>query len=323
MGAPRRRRVQSRTANKTIKGFLHMWFRNLRLYRLPAGWDIDADALEQMLAARPLTHCGSMDMVSRGWVYPHHEGQFVHRVNRQWLLALGVEQKLLPAGVVRQAAAERAAKIEAEQGRKVGRKELRDLRERVTEEFMPRAFSQRRTSWCWIDPVNGWLVLDAGSDARADEVIEALQHTISDLALRPLQTEVSPTSAMTDWLAAGEPPAGFSIDDDLELRSAAQAQAAIRYVRHALEGGEIRKHISAGKIATRLGMTWSDKISFVLTEKLQIKRLAFLDILKEEAEQNAETADEQFDVDFALMAGELARLLADLVVALGGETKPT
>ncbi|MGE5465971.1 MAG: recombination-associated protein RdgC [Ignavibacteria bacterium] len=299
-----------------------MWFRNLRIYRLPKDWDTDADALEQMLAARPLTHCGAMDMVSRGWVYPHEEGQFVHRVNRQWLLALGVEQKLLPAGVVRQAAAERAAKIEAEQGRKVGRKELRDLRERITEEFMPRAFSQRRTSWCWIDPVNGWLVLDAGSDARADEVLEVLQQTVSGIALRPLQTQVSPTSAMTDWLAAGEAPAGFTVDDDLELRSAAEAHASIRYVRHALEGGEIRTHIASGKIATRLGLTWSDRISFVLTEKLQIKRLAFLDILKEQAEQGAEDPNEQFDVDFALMAGELARLLSDLVVALGGELKP-
>lgn len=300
-----------------------MWFRNLRIYRLPAGWDIDADALEKMLAAHPLTRCGSMDMTSRGWVYPHQEGMFVHRVNRQWLLALGVEQKLLPAGVVRQAAAERAANIEAEQGRKVGRKELRDLRERITEEFMPRAFSQRRTSWCWIDPVNGWLALDAGSDARADEILEVLQQTVSGIALRPLQTQVSPTSAMTDWLAGGDAPAGFSIDDDLELRSAAEAHSAIRYVRHALEGGEIRKHIESGKIATRLAMTWNDRISFVLTDKLQVKRLAFLDILKEEAEQNAETADEQFDIDFALMAGELAHLLADLVVALGGELKPT
>jgi recombination associated protein RdgC len=262
-------------------------------------------------------------MASRGWVFPRQEGAFVHAVNRQWLIALGVEQKLLPTTVIRQTAQERAAVIEAEQGRKVGRKELRDLRERVMEEFMPRAFTQRRTTWCWIDPVHGWLVLDAGSDARADEAIEVLQQTISGLALRPLQTEVSATSAMTDWLSADEAPAGFSIDEDLELRSAAHAQAAIRYVRHALESGEIRKHISSGKIATKLGMTWNDRISFVLTEKGQIKRLAFLDILKEEAEQNAETADEQFDVDFALMAGELVRMVADLVVALGGEMKPT
>lgn len=299
-----------------------MWFRNLRLYRLPRDWDIDSAQLEKALANLPLNHCGGLDMVSRGWVYGRDEGEFVHVVNRHWLLALGVEQKLLPTSVVRQEAQERAAHIEAEQGRKVGRKELRDLRDRVTEELLPRAFTRRRTTWCWIDPTGGWLVIDAGSDGRAYEFLEVLQKSLAGIALRPLQTQVSPASAMTGWLAEGDAPAGFTIDQDLELRSAAEGQAAIRYVRHALEGEEIRQHIAGGKIATKLAMTWNDRVSFVLTDKLQIKRLAFLDILREQAEQDAATADEQFDVDFALMSGELARMLADLVIALGGELKP-
>lgn len=299
-----------------------MWFRNLRIYRLPQDWDLDLAGLGAALAKQPLTRCGNFDMVSHGWVYPCQDGEFVHAVNRQWLIALGVEHKLLPTSVVRQAALERAAQIEAEQGRSVGRKELRELRERVTEEFLPRAFSSRRTTWCWIDPVGGWLVIDAGSDARAEEFLEVLQKSVDGIALRPLQTEVSPASAMTDWLAAGDPPAGFSIDQDLELRSAGEGQAAIRYVHHALEGEEIRAHVASGKIATRLGLTWNDRVSFMLTEKLQLRRLGFLDILKNEADQEGQSAAEQFDTDFALMTGELTRLMADLAVALGGELKP-
>lgn len=296
-----------------------MWFRNLRIFRLSPDWNIDAAGLAEALAKLPLAHCGNFDMVSRGWVYPRHEGEFVHGVNRHWLLALGVEQKLLPTTVVRQAAQERATKIEAEQNRKVGRKELRELRERVTDEYLPRAFATRRTTWAWIDPAGRWLVMDAGSDARADEFLEVLQRSVEGIGLRPLQTQVSPVAAMTDWLAGGDAPVGFSIDRDLELRSAVEGQAAIRYVRHSLDGEDIRAHIAGGKIVGRLGLTWNDRVSFVLTEKLQLKRLGFLDILKEEAEQSAETADEQFDVDFAIMTGELSQLLGDLVVALGGE----
>jgi len=297
-----------------------MWFRNLRIYRLSRDWDMDAVRLAKELSAHPLVRCGSQDMVSRGWVYPRYDGEFVHAVNRCWLLALGVEQKLLPASVVREATQERATKIEAEQGRKVGRKELRDLRDHVTQELMPRAFTRRRTTWCWIDPAHGWLVLDAGSDAKAEEFIEVLSRALPGMPLRPLNTQLSPTTAMTDWLAGGEAPAGFTIDQDLELRSAAQANATIRYAHHALEGEEIRAHIASGKIATKLGMTWADRVSFVLTEKLQIKRLGFLDIIREQAE-NAENADEQFDLDFTLMSGEVARLLDDLLPALGGEAK--
>ncbi len=45
--------------------------------------------------------------------------------------------------------------------------------------------------------------------------------------------------------------------------------------------------------------------------------MAFLDILKENTEQG-DNADEQFDIDFALMTGEVAKLLVDVVEALGG-----
>jgi len=295
-----------------------MWFRNLRLYRLSPSWDMDATRLNALLAAHPLARCGSQDMVSRGWVFPRYEGEFVHAANRCWLLALGVEQKLLPAAVVREATNERAAKIEAEQGRKVGRKEMRDLREHVTQELLPRAFTRRRTSWGWIDPVSGWLVLDAGSDSKAEEFVEALLKCVPGMPLRPLSTLLSPGAAMTGWLADGEPPDGFGIDDELELRPPTPANAAIRYVHLGLEGAEIRAHIAAGKTATRLGMTWRERVSFVLTDKLQLKRLGFLDIVREQA-ADAHNADEQFDIDFTLMSGEVARLLGDLVPALGGE----
>lgn len=298
-----------------------MWFRNLRIYRLQRKLDLDLAQLDALLAKRPLARCGSFEMATRGWVFPRQEGAFVHAVNRQWLLALGVEQKLLPATVIRQTAQERAALIESEQGRKVGRKEMRDIAERVSEELMPKAFTRRRTTWAWLDPQHGWLVVDAGSDARADEFMEVLLATLDDIAPRILQTQVSPQTAMTGWLASADAPAGFSIDSDLELRSASESQAAIRYVHHALAGPEIADHIAAGKIATKLGMTWNDRVSFVLTDKLHLKRLAFLDIIREQAEAT-DNAEERFDADFALMAGELAKLFDDLLVALGGELKP-
>lgn len=297
-----------------------MWFRNLRIYRLSADWRKDPNKLNDLLAQHPLTPCGSLAMKSSGWVAPK-AGAFVHAVNKQWLIALGVEQKLLPMSIIRQVTQERVALMEAEQDRTVGRKEVRDLRENVTLELLPRAFTHRRITLAWIDPVNGWLVLDAASDAKADEFMESLLKAAGDAQVRPVQTELSPSSAMTGWLASGEAPAGFSVDDDLELRASAADQSVIRYVHHALEGEEIQRHIANGKIATRLGMTWNDRISFVLNDKMQVKRLSFLDIVKDDAEQSPKDADEHFDLDFVLMTGELDRLFKDLLLALGGEGK--
>lgn len=296
-----------------------MWFKNLQIYRLPKAWESDADTIAAQLAQRVLPQCGALDAESRGWVAPCDGGALVHAVNRQWLLALGIEEKLLPGSVVKQFAKDKAKVIEETQGRRVGRKEMREIVERTIEELLPRAFVRRRTTYGWIDPQNGWLVIDAASPAKAEEFLEQLRKAVDGLPVKALQPARAPASAMTGWVAANEAPTGFTLDQDLELRSI--EDATVRYSKHALEGEEIRQHVADGKSATKLGMTWNDRVSFVLTDTCQVKRVTFLDILREEAENQSANDAERFDLDFTLMAGELARLLDDLIAALGGEAE--
>lgn len=294
-----------------------MWFRNLQIYRMQRSWVIDSTQLEERLSTLTLQPCSASDAQSVGWVSPGGEGTLVHAVNRQWLLALGVEQKLLPSAVVRQFADERAKAIENLEGRRVGRKEMRELREATASELLPRAFIRRRTTFGWIDPLNGWLVVDAATPTKAEEFLGLLHKSVDGLPVRRLKLTRSPSAAMTGWVAGGQAPNGFTLDQDLELRS--PENAAVRYVKHTLDGEEIRQHIAGGKAVARLALTWGERISFLLDEKLQIKRLSALDILKEEADSQVENEDERFDLDFTLMTGELARLLDDLLEALGGE----
>ena len=295
-----------------------MWFKNLSFYRLPANWALDIAKLDEQLALQALQPCGNLDRESQGWVSPRGDDRLAYVLNQQVLVALGAESKLLPGSIVTQFANERAAELEEQQGYKLGRKQMRELKEQITDELLPRAFVRRRVTYAWIDPVNGWLVIDSATPAKAEEVLERLNKTLDELPARVMHTEVSPAAAMTEWLLSGEAPNGFSIDRDLELCAVDEEKATVRYVRHALEGEEIHQHIAAGKTATRLALTWNERISFVLTEQLQIKRVAFLDILKDEGEQG-DNADEQFDIDFVLMTGELAKMLDDVVFALGGE----
>lgn len=298
-----------------------MWFKNLQVYRLPAPWSMTAEGLAQKLAAQTFRPCPSNELQSRGWCAPRAGEELVYSGNRQWLLVLQSEQRLLPASVVRQVAEERAAEIEHQQGFAPGRKQMREIRDQVTLELMPRAFTRRTSTKVWIDPANGWLGVDASSPARAEEVLELLRRCLGDLPLSLINTEQSPAAAMTAWLAAQEAPAGFSIDRDCELKDAGEGTPVVRYVRHALDGDDVARHIASGKSATRLAMTWNDRVSFVLGERMEIKRLQFLDVVREGAPDPA-TADEQFDSDWALMTGELQQFLPDLLAALGGELKP-
>lgn len=299
-----------------------MWFRNLQIFRLSPAWDLSSEALANQLQQGLFAGCGATDRAARGWVPPRgNEEELVFVAGRQQLIALGIEQKLLPASVVRQYADAKLLQVEAVQGYKPGRKQAREIRDEIELELLPRAFVKRGLTYVWIDPVNRWLLIDAASSARADEVIEHLKLSLGDLPLSLLKTQLAPGTAMTQWLAAGEAPGSFSIDRDCELQAMAEERAAVRYVRHNLDSDEVRSHIASGKTATRLSLTWNDRVSFILTEQLQVKRLAFLDVLKEDAERQAENADDLFAANFALMAGELALLLGHLVEALGGEAE--
>jgi recombination associated protein RdgC len=297
-----------------------MWFKNLIIYRLNK-WDVTPEQLEEKLSAHALQPCSGLEMQRAGWISPKEEGQpFVHTLGKQLLICLGAEKKLLPASVINTICKARAQEMEEQQGYKPGRKQMKQLKEAITDELLPRAFAVRRRTYAWIDTAAGLLVLDAANLAKADELVELLVKSVDGIAFTPLKTEVSPTTAMTAWLAGEDLPAVFTVDRDCELRASGEEKATVRYVRHSLEAEEIAKHISGGKEVTKLAMTWYDRISFVLHENGQIKRLQALDLLKDQADSDAQ--DDAFDADFALMSGELKKLLPAIAEALGGETLP-
>jgi recombination associated protein RdgC len=298
-----------------------MWFKNLQVYRLPAPWSISAEQLENDITPQAFTPCSSLELQTQGWVSPVGNEHLVHTVNRQFLLQLNTEKKLLPASVINQVAKVRAADLTEQQGFPPGKKKFKEIKEQVTDELLPRAFSITRSTMVWIDPINGWLVIDAGSPQKAEEILTLLLKAIPKFPLENFRTVMSPQGAMTTWLATDEAPQHFTVDQDTELRATGEGKATIRYVRHALEADDIRRHVESGKQCTRLAMTWADKVSFVLTENLSIKRITPLDVLKEDADVTLRHQDEKFDADFALMTGELNAMLHALTDALGGLLK--
>ncbi|AZR96189.1 recombination-associated protein RdgC [Bordetella trematum] len=298
-----------------------MWFKNLKIYRLSAPWTLTGEQLEESLAKHAYRQGNNLEMQTLGWISPRENASLSHSINGQILLSLRAEKKLLPSTVVNQVARARAQEIEEQQGYKPGRKQMKEIKERVTDELMPRAFSIYRDTRVWIDTRNHWLVIDAAASAKADEVIGMLVKTVDPLPLENLYVAQSPAAAMTGWLAADEAPANFSIDQDTELRASGESRAAIRYVKHSIDADDVRRHIKSGKQCTRLAMTWADRVSFVLTEAMDVKRVTPLDVLKENPDNLALNDDEKFDSDMALMTGELAKLMTELVEALGGEKR--
>ncbi len=289
-----------------------MWFKNLVMYRL-GNWNESAESLSRHLARQPLQPCGAGEMQRHGWIPPMEE-DFAHAVPPHLWITLATEKKLLPASVISQEARLRGEAFEQTRGYKPGRKQMKDIKESVIDELMPRAFAVQRTTHAWIHPTRQWLIIDSANMNRAEELLETLRKSGLSFSANPLRTRLSPVTAMTDWLINDTLPSTFTIDRDCELRSRQDERMKVRYAHHALDGGEMRGHVQSGKDVTRLALTWGQKISFVLDEALQLRRVAPLDILLEQRQ----TEDATMDADFALMTLELSSLIDDLIEVLDG-----
>lgn len=292
------------------------------MYRMVSPWTMAVEALEAALEDGRFVECGASQEKSVGWVAPRGEahGALVEVVGGQWLLKLMVEVKVVPGSVVKRRLQEQVEQITATTGRKPGKKETRELHDDARNALLPMAFAKQGTVQVWIDPQAGLLLLDAGSQARADEVMTCLIKAVDGLAVQLINTQTSPSAAMSGWLSSREAPAGFSVDRECELKASDESKAVVRYTRHALDTEEVSQHIAMGKVPTRLALTWDDRVSFVLTEVLQLKKIAFLDVVFEGVPASpGDGKDDGFDADAAIATGELGKLIPDLLEALGGE----
>ena len=293
-------------------------FKNVIMYRIAPGWSTTAEEVEARLQDNHFVECGASQEKSMGWIEPRGEanGPLLEVVAGQWILKLMTETRALPASVVNRKVQERVAQIEASTGRKPGKKESRDLKDDIRLELLPMAFTKQSSTRVWIDREAQLLVMDAGSQGRADDLVTLLVQSLPGLALSLVNTQLSPSTAMAEWLVSQEAPQGFSVDRECELKAADESKAVVRYARHRLDTDEVKQHIEGGKMPTRLALTWNDRVSFVLTEGLQLKKLAFLDVVFEGASTGK---DDGFDADVAIATGELQKALPDLMDALGGE----
>ena len=294
-------------------------FKNLTVYRIGPDWSASVAQMEESLHKARFVECGATQQQSAGWVEPRgiKHAPLVEKVGGQLLLKLMIEQRVLPGAVIKRRTEEIAAKIEQDTGRKPGKKQTKEIKEQAMLELLPMAFTKQASINVWIDPEQRLLLVDSSSQGKADEVVSFLVKTLETIPVSPLHTKQSSAVAMSAWLVSGEPPATFTVDRDCELKSADEMKSVVRYSRHLLDIDEVRQHITTGKVPTKLGMSWEGRVSFMLTDTMQIKKLTFLDVVFEG--QKAASKDEAFDADAAIATGELSQLIPDLVDALGGE----
>ncbi len=297
-----------------------MWFRNLQLYRLIETFEHSPESLHAALEQRAFKPCAGLDTYSMGWVPPagRETTQLVHAANGRIMVCLRREDRILPSAVVREHVEEKAEAIALAESRPVGRKEKQQIKEEVIIDLLPRAFTRSTHMYAYIDPKDGWAVVDSGTAKKAEELLGALRETLGSLRLKPLAVNNAPASVLTRWLETST-PAGFELGDECELKEPVDNGGVMRGRRMDLASAEVKSHLDAGMQVAKLAVEWQERIGCVLCDDLGIRRLRFLDLIMEEAaDVDAEDALARFDADFALMGMELARFIPAVVEAYGG-----
>lgn len=303
-----------------------MWFKSLQLYRLH---DVTAVAIEQLAeqmacyAAKPL---GNADARRIGWTAPAGRlggGQLLHEIQGHRLITALHQERMLPAAVVKEEVDEQVADIEANEGRKVTRKEKTALKEQVTENLMPRAFVRQTRIDVWWDTEHRLIGVNASSRSRAEDVLDLLRETLGSLKATPMSSQTLPIRAMTTWL--GDPasrPADLQLGDAVELKAKGD-DGVVRGRQVDLDSDEMQQLLESGRQASKLALSIEGQLSFVLHDDLALKSLRFDDSVIEVADfaEDGDDALARLESDFIIMSTALRQSVERLIEWLGGETQ--
>ena len=270
-----------------LKSAAAMWFKNLTVFRFEEAPDIEPEALESALESNRFSPCDPQQMESLGWVAPLGEQseQLVHAGSGMMLLTARREQRLLPATVIREAVDRKVRDIGAGEDRKLGRRRKLEIRDQLTFEMMTKAFTRSNLIQGLILPAEQAIVVDAASRKRAEEWISLLRDSLGSLPVAPPAFTHALPDTFTGWVSGKTSlPQGVLPGDECVLASPDREGAVVRCRRVDLSGGDVTTHIDAGMQVTRLSLEWQERLSLILNEEGDIRRLQFSDTVVEQAE---------------------------------------
>lgn len=290
--------------------------KNITLFRFSVE---TAQLVGQLLSLRialeqePFQEPGATDLNSYGFV-PVAGEHYTAKASVYESFALRIADKILPSASVREAVAKRAKAIEVAEGRKVGGRERKRLKENVLNEMLPHAPIKYTTIGGWLDYRGGWLIVGTASRKQAELVVSALRNALGSFPATMLAPEHTPSSVLTDWVTLHSEtsyfPDDYEFGDEVTLQAADKAKATYR--NQQIDGNdEILQNLTSGKRVIRIGL-YHDRYSFVLDENLTLRKFKLSDVVLDE---HAESEQVGAEADLLLAATEVSAITTVLADA--------
>lgn len=302
---------------------MHTWFKQCSFYPLAKDAMPTPEAVAASLAEAEFAPCTGLDWFSEGFSAPvPFDAALVFTTNANaHRIALKKEEKVLPGAVINDILNEKVAIIEQEEARPVGRKEKMALKEQITDDLLPRAFTKSSRIEAIFDAKRGYFMVNSATATKAEAMLSKVRQALGGLEAKLPNTELSPSVLMTNWILAGEAAGNFQLDSDCVQQGTGVASPVIRMAKMDLIEEEVVNHVKNGKIVTELGLIWQERVCFVLTQDFALKRIQYLDVLQDEASEHGEDMASLTAASQIIMVEALGALLDELIGHLGGLQK--
>lgn len=289
-----------------------MLFKQLQLLKLKE--NISLEAITKHLELLKFSPCLPSAPASMGWVSPLDEeddAPLTRVINGCAMIALQIEDKILPSSVVNLALKAKVKKIENTEDRKVRKKEKLTLKDDVTQTLLQRAFTKLSKLYAYVDTRNKWVILNSISPKKTELFLSMFTKAFGEI-IESIEV-VKPATIMTQWLREQQFPREFTIESACTLQDPNEQTRVIRCQQQDLFAGSIQELIKDGCEVIQLALCWQGRLTFVLSNQFNLRSISLADDDLADIKEDIESARQQFDAEFFMMTEMYTKLLEDLL----------
>lgn len=261
-----------------------MWFKQIQLFQLPSSISCSSEDLTDQLESLTFKLCLPSMPFSMGWtsVLNEEDAPLIQCMNNCMMLCLQIEEKILPATVIRQELVEKIKQIEVSENRKVQQKEKYTLKDEIILSLLPRAFSKLTRIYAYIDTKHHWLVLGSANEKRTEQFLSMFRKTIDDQINFLELKKLSPI--MTHWLKHKNCLSSFAVEKICMLQDPNQQTRIVRCYQQDLFANSIQSLINDGYEVKEIALSWQNQVHFILADDFSLHSVQFQDEIREQAE---------------------------------------
>lgn len=204
------------------------------------------------------------------------QGARVLKVPGGWAICMREDTKGVPAEEVNKAANEKVAAIQEATGRKVGKKELREIKADVIHDLLPRAFARQKLTYVLYSERTQRLFVNTGSQKAADLVMTHLVECLKSLKTSTVhvsEPKMGLTTRLKNWLDDADSDDCFGpLEPTTEVvMKGNDRKWAIKAESLLSVADTLREAINGHATVDSIGFTAGTGVTFRITAALRVK----------------------------------------------------